>query len=119
MAEVEEISDLAKNSQSWKKTSSVKDLKQIKIPKWLVGLLILGLLGGGGYLGTQQFMMTQRQERQRRIQTAVVERTNLPVTISANGNVKPERSINLSPKTSGVLKQLLVKEGDRVQQGQL
>jgi len=119
MAEVEEISDLGKNSQSWKKTSSVKDLKQIKIPKWLVGLLILGLLGGGGYLGTQQFMMTQRQERQRRIQTAVVERTNLPVTISANGNVKPERSINLSPKTSGVLKQLLVKEGDRVQQGQL
>ncbi|ARV59295.1 efflux transporter periplasmic adaptor subunit [Nostocales cyanobacterium HT-58-2] len=119
MAKVEEVSDLAKSSQSWKQASPVKDLKQIKIPKWLVGLLILGLLGGGGYLGVRQFMMVQRQERQSRIQTAVVEKTNLPVTISANGNVQPERSINVSPKTSGVLKKLLVKEGDRVQQGQI
>ncbi|NJM71632.1 MAG: efflux RND transporter periplasmic adaptor subunit [Scytonema sp. RU_4_4] len=96
----------------------MKGLRPIRIPKWLVGFLVLGFLLGGGYLGVRQFMMAQRQELQRRIQTAVVERTNLPVTISANGTVQPERSTNVSPKTSGVLKKLLVKEGDRVQEGQ-
>jgi HlyD family secretion protein len=33
--------------------------------------------------------------------------------------VQPERSVNVSPKTAGILKQLLVKEGDTVQQGQI
>lgn len=37
--------------------------------------------------------------------------------VAANGTVQPERSVNVSPKTSGILNQLLVKEGDTVQQG--
>jgi HlyD family secretion protein len=41
------------------------------------------------------------------------------ITISANGTVQPAQSVNVSPKSSGVLKQLLVKEGDRVETGQL
>lgn len=40
-------------------------------------------------------------------------------TLSANGTVEAERTINLSPKSAGYLKQLLVKEGDRVRQGQV
>lgn len=115
---MKEASGWESSSPSWKK-SDVKNQTRIRIPKWLVGLLILGLLASGGYLGVQHFTGSQRQERQRRMQTAAAERTNLPVTIAANGNVQPERLINLSPKTSGVLKQLLVKEGDRVQQGQI
>ena len=39
--------------------------------------------------------------------------------VSANGTVQPESSVNVSPKTSGVLKQLLVKEGEFVQAGQV
>jgi HlyD family secretion protein len=50
--------------------------------------------------------------------TQVVERKTVPTTITANGTVKAYRSINLSPKTAGVVKSLLVKEGDRVRQGQ-
>ncbi|KAF3885233.1 MULTISPECIES: efflux RND transporter periplasmic adaptor subunit [Nostocales] len=119
MTEVKEASELNSSTRPWKETDSLKRRVKISIPKWAVALLILGLLGGGGYFGVQQFMMTQRQEFRRRIQTASVERTNLPVTIAANGTVKPERSINVSPKNSGVLKQLLVKEGDRIRQGQI
>lgn len=48
-----------------------------------------------------------------------MQQKSLPITISANGTIKPERMINLSPKTSGYLKQLLVREGDRVQEGQI
>jgi HlyD family secretion protein len=33
--------------------------------------------------------------------------------------VQPTQSVNVSPKTSGILKQLLVKEGDRVKSGQI
>jgi HlyD family secretion protein len=50
--------------------------------------------------------------------TQTVDRQTMPVKISANGIVKAYRSINLSPKTAGTIKTLLVKEGDRVRQGQ-
>ncbi len=39
--------------------------------------------------------------------------------MSANGTVQPESSVNVSPKASGVLKRLLVKEGDFVKPGQV
>jgi HlyD family secretion protein len=48
-----------------------------------------------------------------------VQQKNLPITLSANGTIKPQRTINLSPKSSGYLKQLLVKEGDSVKAGQI
>jgi HlyD family secretion protein len=54
-----------------------------------------------------------------KVQTAPVERSNLALTVSANGTVQPKQLINISPKTAGILKQLLVKEGDSVQQGQV
>lgn len=97
----------------------MKDLVKLRPPKWLLALLVLGLVAGGGYVAYSQITTAQRQEARRRIQTATVEQVNLPVTVSANGTVQPERSVNVSPKTSGKLKQLLVKEGDRVQEGQI
>jgi HlyD family secretion protein len=51
--------------------------------------------------------------------TTTAQQKTLPITISANGTIKPQRTINLSPKTSGYLRQLLIKEGDRVQEGQI
>jgi HlyD family secretion protein len=51
--------------------------------------------------------------------TQLVERKTVPSSITANGTIKADRSINLSPKTAGVVKSLLVKEGDRVRQGQV
>lgn len=51
--------------------------------------------------------------------TATIEPQSLPIALTANSTVKAERTINLSPKTASYLKQLLVKEGDRVRQGQI
>ncbi|WNZ47619.1 efflux RND transporter periplasmic adaptor subunit [Leptolyngbya boryana CZ1] len=53
------------------------------------------------------------------MRTVTVERTDTDITISANGTVQPAQSVNVSPKSSGVLKQLLVKEGDQVEAGQV
>lgn len=81
-------------------------------------LLVLCLLGGVGYLGYDQVVVVPSQEARRKVLTHPVERQSLAIAVSANGTVKPERAINVSPKTAGVLKSLLVKEGDSVKKGQ-
>ncbi len=95
-------------------------IHQPKIKKWWVGLLVaIPLLGIGSYVGYNQLVTVPKQRAQNKIQTAAVTRGNLTVLVSANGTVQPESSVNVSPKTSGVLKRLLVKEGDFVKPGQI
>jgi HlyD family secretion protein len=85
-------------------------------------LILVSLLAvsGASVVGVNKWLAASAQKNasQNRI-TRPVERQTLTMTIAANGTVKPERSVNLSPKTSGILKQLLVAEGDLVQQGQI
>lgn len=97
----------------------VQDFTKFRVPRWVLALLAFGLIAGGGYMAYSQITTNQQQETRRRVQTATVEQMNLPVTVTANGVVQPERSVNVSPKNSGILKQLLVKEGDRVEAGQI
>ncbi|WGV26836.1 efflux RND transporter periplasmic adaptor subunit [Halotia branconii] len=106
-------------SPSIDSSSLLPEVKKKRSYPWLSWLLILGLLSGIGYALYYQITILPNQEARRRILTQPVERQNLTITISANGTVKPERSINLSPKNSGILKQLLVKEGDIVKKGQI
>ncbi len=98
-------------------------LKHFQIKKgltpWLSGLLAVGLLAGVGYTAYSQLAVKSKRESRRKEKTVAVERVNLPIAISANGTIVPERSVNVSPKTSGVLKTLLVKEGDTVKTGQI
>lgn len=51
--------------------------------------------------------------------TAPVESTALTVRISASGRVEPIQTVNLSPKSSGILERLYVEQGDTVVAGQL
>jgi HlyD family secretion protein len=83
--------------------------------KWLMFILppIFMVLGGPAKL-----MESLPSNSATKPLTQPVERKTVPTGITANGTVKAYRSINLSPKTAGVVKSLLVKEGDRVRQGQ-
>jgi HlyD family secretion protein len=90
----------------------------LKLPRWGL-LLILGLAFWGSYVAFRQWVVLPRQAQQNRVPSARVQRMNLMLTVSANGTVTAERSINISPKNAGVLKRLLVKEGDGVKQGQI
>jgi HlyD family secretion protein len=92
---------------------------QKRFPKWLVGSVALLAVLGISYLAYRQFVLLPQQQAKNKVQTAPVERGNLTITITANGTVQPERSVNVSPKTSGILKALLVKEGDVVERGQI
>jgi len=51
--------------------------------------------------------------------TVPVESTELTVRITASGEVEPIRTVNLSPKSAGVVQELFVEQGDRVARGDL
>jgi HlyD family secretion protein len=72
--------------------------------KWLMGSLVaIPLVGIGSYAAYYQLVTVPKQQAQSKIQTATVTRGNLTIVVSANGTVQPESSVNVSPKTSGVL----------------
>ncbi|MBE9100956.1 efflux RND transporter periplasmic adaptor subunit [filamentous cyanobacterium LEGE 07170] len=76
------------------------------------------LLVLGGF-GVRQLLVILAERSAPPLLTQPVEQKTVTVTITANGTVEAERSINLSPKTAGVIQTLLVEEGDRVRQGEV
>ncbi|HIN39844.1 MAG TPA: efflux RND transporter periplasmic adaptor subunit [Flavobacteriales bacterium] len=51
--------------------------------------------------------------------TEMVERRQIIETVAANGKIQPEVEVKISPDVSGEITDLLVKEGDKVQKGDL
>ncbi|MBE9139385.1 efflux RND transporter periplasmic adaptor subunit [Nodosilinea sp. LEGE 07088] len=51
--------------------------------------------------------------------TALAAIEPLTVRVSASGTVKPVQTVNLSPENAGILEELFVEQGDRVEPGQL
>ncbi len=109
------VSELTKSAQYRKKNPN----SLLNKGKWLLGLGLLVGLGWGGYQVYQQKVVIPQAKVKQEKDTIAVQREDLAVTVTANGTIQPEVSINISPKTSGILKSLYVKEGDRVQKGQL
>jgi HlyD family secretion protein len=83
--------------------------------RWLKFAVPIAIVLFAGGVGLRQLNSTSRSSQ---YLTQTVERQTIPVSISANGSVSAERSINLSPKSAGIITALLVKEGDRVTPGQ-
>jgi len=53
------------------------------------------------------------------VQTGNVARGDLDSVVTASGEIKPKNYINIGANAQGELKEILVKEGDRVRKGQL
>lgn len=91
-----------------------------KVSPWLVGAICLAVGLGAGGLG----MFSARRgsgipaEELEQL-TVEAERSPLTLKIRVNGSVVPVRSVNLSPKNSGRLEQVLVNQGDAVAAGDL
>ena len=79
----------------------------------LGGLLLVAVSGGVGYgvYVSNSGIVT--------VQKGTVVRQNLEQTVSANGEVKPKKFVNISANTMGRIVQMPVKEGDTVRQGDL
>jgi HlyD family secretion protein len=84
--------------------------------KWkvIIGILVLLILGVGVYASTvlsKKGVVT--------VQTGTVSRGDLDSIVTASGEIKPKNYINIGANAQGELREILVKEGDRVRKGQL
>ncbi|AFZ04158.1 efflux RND transporter periplasmic adaptor subunit [Calothrix sp. PCC 6303] len=93
--------------------------KKIKLPSlWMLGLLAGGLFAAGA-IATYSFRdQGMRQEEIEQL-TIPVDAKNITLRITASGKVTPIQSVNISPKNSGIVTQLYVEQGDKVQKGQI
>lgn len=84
---------------------------------WLIGLVTAGLIGTGALT----YGVIQRRSAPIDIaaMTVPVESQSLRAQITASGTVQPVQTVNLSPKSPGILAELLVQQGDRVKKGQI
>jgi HlyD family secretion protein len=102
-----------------KLASSLRSGQSPTKSRWFkYGLFAIALLGVG-FVGVKALNLAPPNQSSSEQLTLPVERKTVPISITANGTVNAERSINLSPKTAGTIKTLLVKEGDRVRKGQV
>jgi len=92
---------------------------KVKRPaRWIIGILAAGVIGGG--LAAAVFLQRQRLASYDVEEfTIPVEAQPLAVRITASGSVESAETVNLSPRNSDLLVDLLVEQGDRVQEGQV
>ncbi|WP_242060419.1 efflux RND transporter periplasmic adaptor subunit [Aerosakkonema funiforme] len=85
---------------------------------WMMGLIAATLLtaSGGAYLFLNR--ATPKNSDITAL-TVPVESKNLTLRITASGTVVPFQTVNLSPKATGRVAELLVEQGDSVKQGQI
>lgn len=84
--------------------------------KWkiLIGVLAVLILVIGVYASTvlsKKGVVT--------VQTGTVVRQDLTSVVTASGEIKPKNYINIGANAQGELREILVKEGDRVRKGQM
>lgn len=85
-----------------------------KITAAIAVIVIAACVGGGWY-----YHQTQQQAQQAAaVETAQVERMNLTSKVSATGTIRPVDSVEVSPKITARISQVLVKENDQVTAGQ-
>jgi HlyD family secretion protein len=84
---------------------------------WLLGLAAAGLLVTG--TGTALVLRSRLPEYDVNAITVPVTEAALTVRITASGTVQPVQTVNLSPKTSGILEDLYVEQGDTVTAGEV
>ena len=84
--------------------------------KWkiIIGVSVVAILGIGVYASTvysKKGLVT--------VQTGNVVRQDLTSLVTASGEIKPKNYINIGANAQGQIRELLIKEGDRVRKGQL
>ncbi|MDJ0674303.1 MAG: efflux RND transporter periplasmic adaptor subunit [Calothrix sp. MO_167.B42] len=94
---------------------------KIKHPgPWLIGLVgVIATVTVGTVVVSKVLTGSQTSNEMIQELTIPVAAKNITLRIPASGNVVPVRSVNISPKNPGILKSLLVEQGDRVEKNQI
>ncbi len=84
--------------------------------KWkvLIGVIVLLLIAGGVVAS-----VSYNRRGVVTVQTGKVIREDLTSIVTSSGEIKPRNYINIGAEFSGQLTEILVKEGDHVEKGQL
>lgn len=83
---------------------------------WIGATIALVLAAtAGGYF----FFGQNKVDSDWKKNTVQVKRGPADIKVVATGIIRPEREVKISPKTTGLLKELLVRQGERVKTGQL
>jgi HlyD family secretion protein len=82
--------------------------------KIVLALVVLSVLGAAGVLAVRNSRETAAEVR-----TEIVGSRDLVSTITATGNVRPRRQVNISSDVQGRVVELNVDEGDEVERGQI
>jgi HlyD family secretion protein len=90
-------------------------LKRYVWVKWPLILLLLLLLGVGGWFFSKRYLGLS----QTKYMTVPVEKGPLIATIRASGTLNPVRSVTIGTGVSGMIRELTVDFNDRVKQGQI
>ncbi len=91
--------------------------EKLQRDRWLnLGAALLVLVGGTTFW---RVVSSQPSDRDLISFTVKAERGSLPGLITASGELEARRSVNVSPDKQGLLKVVLVAEGEKVFEGQL
>ena len=91
-----------------------KKKQNSKLKKLGIGIFVLAFIM---LIGTLTGII--KTEDLLKVETEKVERRSITETVSASGKIQPEVEVKISPDVSGEIVELLVKEGDRVEKGEL
>jgi HlyD family secretion protein len=84
-------------------------------PRVLVGIIVLLVVAGG----VAALLLRRQPAAEQRSYTLVTPRTDVLIaTVSAAGQIEPDRTVNLTLAASGQIVEVLVQTGDRVRAGQ-
>ncbi len=87
-----------------------------RLIKWLIVLLVLGgLAGGGGYYGWQYL----KEQGKPTYRTAKVERGDIVLVVNSTGTVQPVQRVSVGSVVSGPVKELLATFNDEVKKDQV
>ncbi len=88
--------------------------------KWILGskirlAIVIILLIAGGYFGYKNYAAKNQAPV---YQTAQVQKETLINSVTASGNITTANNVSITIQAAGVVKEVLVKNGDKVTQGQ-
>ena len=91
-----------------------KKKQNTKLKKLGIGIFVLAFIM---LIGTLTGIIKTEEVQQ--VETEKVKRRSITETVSASGKIQPEVEVKISPDVSGEIVELLVKEGNRVNKGDL
>lgn len=89
------------------------------VKKWILPLLVLAMVSGGIVYYYRSNTMARAATLNQTFATAVVRRDNVQSFLSGTASIVFSDRRTIQASTSGTLAQVLVSEGDRVEEGQL